>query len=167
MLNKLLSSFEQRQVLYAGRDELSVMSAEKMFARLKVQYYTNNEKQRVIAVLLNNAFIKKDNGEYVFIYKRDNEPESLLRMWVRSTVTSSAGLLFGGILVIMAYYSDYISNIVDCILYVVAVLSGSGELAYAVVFALFLLLFYLGKTVGNAICKAIVGLSGRNKMKRG
>ncbi|HIF9186852.1 TPA: hypothetical protein ACX6RJ_002068 [Photobacterium damselae] len=98
MLNRIYFHLEQRKILYQGKEDISPDIAKIMFSKLNTGYYTSQEEEFIMTLLLKKSFLHKRNGEYEFIKKNKNYKPNIISKNIRFFFLSIAiGLVFYGL----------------------------------------------------------------------
>ncbi|EGU29584.1 hypothetical protein VII00023_09239 [Vibrio ichthyoenteri ATCC 700023] len=86
MLSKLHFYFEQRKVLYAGKEEITPALGQKLFAKLNTGYYSADEEALIMRLLIKKSYLNKRHGQYEFskkvpVYVANEIPRQMRNLW--------------------------------------------------------------------------------------
>lgn len=106
MFSKLHFYWQQRKVLYSGKEDITPALGQKLFAKLNTGYYSADEEALILRLLIKKSFLNKRHGQYEFskkvpAYVANEIPRQMRNLWAGLAtliiIYASHGLINGEI----------------------------------------------------------------------
>lgn len=151
ILSSYLSYEEQRKILYQGKNTASPYTAERMHSKLSKSYYDENEKERVIDVLVANGFAKWKEGELLFVESKQGDDSSLVREFVSNQLFNLISLVISLSILGLSIISDDFKEFSYALAYVAYAFTGIEAAIMITIPLTYFLVFYVVRFFLNGI----------------